>query len=333
MSNNVVLLGRAGCALPPFRVRFPWIGPDLQTVRNFLHFDPPDLARYASRRLHLPLMDGSGDVLWALMNLPAVDSGKPIIVLIHGLTGCETSRNIQVSTAYHLSRGFPVLRLNLRNAGPSLGKCRLLYHAGRSDDLRGALAALPAELKSRKVFLIGVSLGGNLLLKGLAERAGMDNVVGAASVCAPIDLKAAQSQVMQRRNWLYHRHLLRWLVRDAQLAAGDGLLAAQLRDIRSIYEFDDRIVAPMGGFDSADDYYRRCSAAPRLSSITVPTLLIAASNDPWIPGASYFAHEWQPDGPLTVAITPGGGHVGFHATKNSMPWHNRAIGAFIDSLL
>ena len=161
----------------------------------------------------------------------------------------------------------------------------------------------------------------------------MDKVVGAASVCAPIDLKAAQGQIMRRRNWLYHRHLLRWLVRDAQLVAGGGSLTNQLRDIRSIYEFDDRIVAPMGGFDSADDYYRRCSAAPRLSSITVPTLLIAASNDPWIPSESYFGHEWRSDGPLSVAITPGGGHVGFHATKNPMPWHNRAIGAFIDSLL
>src|SRR5688500_1740849 len=188
MSNNPLLLGRRAAPFPPFRARIPWIGGDLQTIKNFLRFVPPDMDAYPSRRLHLPLRDGSGDALWSLLNMPREDVGKPIVVLIHGLTGGEMSRNIQASAAYHLSRGFPVLRLNLRNAGPSLGRCKHFYHAGRSQDLRDAMAGLPAEFDARKIFLIGVSLGGNLLLKCMAERAGLDRVIGAASVCAPIDL-------------------------------------------------------------------------------------------------------------------------------------------------
>jgi predicted alpha/beta-fold hydrolase len=333
MSNRLRLLGRAACTFPSFRPRFPWLGADLQTLKNFIRFVPPDLSAYPHHRLHLPLRDGSGDALWSLVNIPREDIGKPVVVLIHGLTGGEMSRNIQASAAYHLSRGFPVLRLNLRNAGPSLGKCRHFYNAGRSEDLRDAIAALPSPFDARRLFLIGVSLGGNLLLKCIAERAGLDRVIGAASVCAPIDLKAAQRRIMEPRNRLYHRHLLRWLIRDTQCIAGGLPMADRLHTLRTIYDFDDQVVAPMGGFESADDYYRRSSAAALLPSIEKPTLLITAANDPWIPVRSYLEREWRSDGPLTVAIASGGGHVGFHAKGSPVPWHNRAIGAFIDSLL
>ena len=333
MSNNPRLRGRGRCALPAFHARFPWIGGDLQTLRNTLHFAPPDLGRYRAERLHLPLRDGSGDILWALLNHPTEEHRKPVVVLIHGLTGSENSRNIIASTAYHLARGFPVLRVNLRNAGPSLGRCQHFYHAGRSADLRDVLAGVPLGLRTRGMFLIGVSLGGNLLLKCLAEREGLESVRGAASVCAPIDLRAAQRRIMEPRNALYHAHLLGCLKRDAAALYGDPATASVLRSIRSIYQFDDRIVAPRGGFDGAEDYYARCSAAPLLSTVLAPTLLLTAANDPWIPAHSYLERSWDERGPLTLAITPDGGHVGFHAKDSSVPWHNRAIGAFIDSLL
>lgn len=332
MSKSLLVMGTFA-ELPPFHARFPWLGGDLQTLKNTLRFTPPDFSGYLSVRHTLALRDGSGDALWALLNMPREDDGRPVIILIHGLTGGELSRNIQVSAAYHLSRGFPVLRLNLRNAGPSLGACRHFYHAGRSGDLRDAIAALPRDLLRRRLFLVGVSLGGNLLLKTLAERGGLDDVFGAASVCAPIDLKAAQRRIMEPRNALYHRHLLRWLIRDTRRVAGGLPMADRLPGIRSIYEFDDQVVAPLGGFSSADDYYRRSSAAPVLDQIEKPTLLLTAADDPWIPAKSYLERTWRRDGPLTAAITAGGGHVGFHAKGSAVPWHNRAIGAFIDSLL
>ncbi|MGE3476981.1 MAG: YheT family hydrolase [Rhodospirillaceae bacterium] len=332
MSNNPRRLGLIACELPPFHARAPWLGGDLQTLRNTLHFAPPDLAAYRRHSLQLPLRDGSGDALIASLNLPSENGTKPLVVLIHGLTGSETSRNILASTAYHLSRGHPVLRLNLRNAGPSRGKCRHFYHAGRSQDLRDALAALPGELTAHGVFLVGVSLGGNMLLKGLSEREGLERVIGAASVCAPIDLKAAQMRIMARRNFVYQHHLLGFLVRDSRFIVKDTPLAARLPALRTIYDFDDRIVAPLGGFTGADDYYARSSAGPRLGAVAKPTLLIAAADDPWIPLASYTNREWLQNEPLSVAITPGGGHVGFHAKDSAVPWHDRAIGAYIDSL-
>lgn len=332
MRNNPLVLGRPTAPLPPFHARFPWLGGDLQTLKNTLHFTPPDLGPNPTQRLHLPLRDGSGDALWCALDRPSSDREKPLVILIHGLTGGEASRNILTSAAYHLSRGNPVLRINLRNAGPSLGKCRHFYHAGRSQDLRDALAALPASLTARGVFLIGVSLGGNMLLKGLAERDGLDKVIGAASVCAPIDLKAAQRRIMAPRNTLYQKHLLRALIQDTRCVVADHPVAKRLNSLRTIYEFDDEVVAPLNGFSGADDYYHRSSAAPLLNSIEKPTLLITAADDPWIPVSAYLDWAWHESGPLSVAITPGGGHVGFHGKDSSAPWHNRAIGIFIDSL-
>ncbi|MEQ9449033.1 MAG: alpha/beta fold hydrolase, partial [Rhodospirillaceae bacterium] len=203
-SADVIVLGRKRMPVPGYKPRGPWRGGDLQTLHNFITRPAPDFSEYAEERLFLPMNDGSGDRLWALLNRPIKDTGKPAIVLVHGLTGCETSRNIMVSAAYHLTNGHPVVRLNLRGAGPSLGESRGHYHAGRSSDLRDALFGLPADLKARGVFVVGVSLGGNMALKFAAENEDMDDVLGVASVCAPIDLKAAQERIMSPRNALYH---------------------------------------------------------------------------------------------------------------------------------
>ena len=139
---NPIVRGPARLPFPPFRPRFPWIGGDLQTVRNTLTW--PGASLGPTSRLMLPLADG--DQLWAALNLPETATAKPTVIVIHGLTGDEDSRNIQTSAAYHLARGFPVIRLNLRGAGPSLGTSRSHYHAGRSQDLREALATLPPEV-------------------------------------------------------------------------------------------------------------------------------------------------------------------------------------------
>jgi len=318
--------------LPAFRPRFPWIGGDLQTIRNNLVGKAPALP--GTIRLTLPMSDGSGDELLAALNMPDDDHGKPLVILIHGLTGDEDSTNIATSAAWHRRRGHPVLRLNLRGAGPSRGLTRQHYHAGRSADLRDALKALPTDLKRRGVFITGTSLGGNLVLKFLAENEGCDGVIAGASISAPIDLKAAQVRIMAPRNGIYHRHLFKTMTDDAALSSGThrALYDANAGRIHTIYDFDDLIVAPGNGFTGADDYYRRSSAAPLLDRITIPTLVIHARSDPWIPAAAYVNRLWPEGGP-TLLLTADGGHVGFHGAGDAIPWHNHAIAAFFDKML
>ena len=337
MTNELVLvpllqtltLGHPSAPFPPFAPRFPWIGGDLQTIRNTLVRPHPDLSDAA--RLTLPI--SGGDSLWVLLNLPYPDTGKPLIILVHGLTGGEDSANIVTSAAFHRARGFPVLRLNMRGAGPSLATSTGHYHAGRSADLHEAIAALPAHLRARGLFITGISLGGNAVLKFLSEDNG--SVIAGAATSAPIDLKAAQLRIMAPRNRIYHRHLLTQMKADAAKGRGAqrALYDANAARIRTIYDFDDLVVAPGNGFADAEDYYRRCSAGPLLNRITRPTLVIHADDDPWVPSSMYRARSWPAAPPVTLLMPGDGGHVGFHGTGSPVPWHDRAIAAFFDRML
>jgi predicted alpha/beta-fold hydrolase len=236
-----------------------------------------------------------------------------------------------VSAAYHLGQGYPVIRLNLRGAGPSLGKCEGHYHAGKSADLRDAIAAMPTTLKSAGLFIVGVSLGGSIVLKYMAENKGMNNVLGAATVCTPIDLRAAQRRIMEPRNTIYHRHLLRSMKQDARLWAGKNANSVRsvLPAINSVYDFDNLIVAHHNGFEGAEDYYERSSAKPLLGKISKPTLLLHPLTDPWVPAKMYLDLEWREDAALTLVIPSDGGHVGFHEEVSRIPWHDRCIGKFL----
>jgi len=190
---------------PDFAPRAPWLGADLQTLRNVLR-GPVFAPRPEDEgvRLVLPLTDGSGDRLAArYFEAEAPRDGAPLVVLIHGLGGTTDSAYIQVTTTLLLRLGYPSLQLNLRGAGESRPLCREQYHAGRTGDLRDALAALPAEMIAGGVVVVGYSLGGNMVLKYAAEYGGLR---GAVSISAPIDLAAASHRFLARRNRLYLRY-------------------------------------------------------------------------------------------------------------------------------
>src|ERR1700691_1130162 len=132
--------------LPPFRQRLPWWGADLQTMRCVLVKSRAPLDLYPQERLLIPMNDGSGDTLAAMLGRLRAETARPLVVLIHGLTGLEDSFYMRESAAHFLSQGFPVLRLNLRGVGRSRPLCATQYHAGSSDDLARVFAALPSDL-------------------------------------------------------------------------------------------------------------------------------------------------------------------------------------------
>lgn len=314
-------------SFPVFRPRAPWWGGDLQTLRNTLRPPRAPLADEGERLL-LPMDDGSGDRLAArLHRVP--DARRPLAVLIHGLSGSEESAYLTTSAAALLRRGHPVLRLNLRGAGASRPHCRWQYHAGRSTDLRDALRALEPALLGGGVCLVGYSLGGNMLLKFLAEYGAGLPIVAAVAVSAPIDLAAASRRILMRRNRVYHRHLLHYMKLEAlaapELSPDD---AARIRAAASIWEFDDHFVAPRNGWSGAAEYYAVNSARGFLDAIRAPTLVVHALDDPWIPADAYASYDWSRNPHLVPLLAPGGGHVGFHARDSAEPWHDRCIGQF-----
>ncbi len=334
MTTGYTVYGHAPVEFPPFRALFPWVGGDLQTIRNTVTSADDSQPTPASERIQLPMNDGSGDSLLGLLSNTRSETTLPLLVLMHGLTGSESSRNITASAKHFASLGFPVLRLNLRGAGPSLGLCKEHYHAGRFQDLSAALTALPQRVSQNGFVMVGVSLGGNTLLKFAAETAQEHNVHAMVSVSAPIDLKMSQQRIMASRNMLYHRYLLDRMKADALVAAQDKAAMTEiLKSVRSVYDYDDLIVAPPNNFDGAEDYYKRCSATYVLDKISIPTLLIHAATDPWIPLSMYMDHSWPADGPLSLIVSEDGGHVGFHNKDHAVPWHDVCTGEYFLSVL
>ncbi len=313
----------------PFQPRAPWWGPDLQTLRNFFAARSGGRPHLEGDRLRLAMKDGSGDQLAALLS-PASGS-KPLVVLVHGLTGCETSMNMVRAASHHHGLGYSVLRLNLRGAGPSRATCTGDYHAGCSRDLADALTSLIEEipeLTKNGIFLSAVSLGANVMIKFLAEYGADFPVRAAASISAPIDLAASSRKVMRPRNALYHR----WLLDRMKIDCGGSDLhpseRAVMGKVRTVFEFDDLFLAPRHGFEGAEHYYSECGAGRFLEAVRIPTLIIHAQNDPWIPVAPYMAYDWSRNGRLTPLLPRAGGHVGFHASGHDAAWHDRCASAF-----
>ena len=307
---------------PVFRERAPWIGCDLQTLRNYLRGAAPELP--GGERLWLAMPDG--DKLAARLDRPLVaEPSTPLVVVVHGLAGCESSCDT-VATARHLvNAGWSVLRLNLRGSEPSRSSSYGRYHAGKTEDLEAALHALPLELARRGIFLVGHSLGGNLVLKFMGEGVYDLPVLGAAAISTPLDLAGTCARMMEPRNLAYHRHMLRAM--KAEALTGDAALTSAERtaiaSARNVYEFDDKFVGPHFGYRDAPEYYEANRSSRFLAEIKTPTLVVQAFDDPWIPSACYAAVDWSSLPWIETALTQNGGHLGFHGVGSATPWHDR----------
>jgi predicted alpha/beta-fold hydrolase len=320
--------------LEPFRPRFPWLTADLQTIANRILPPTASLGAASSERIRLPMADGSGDTLLATLDRPVSDRGGPLVILIHGLTGSEASAYVRTTARHMLSLGHRVLRLNLRAAGPSRTTCGDIYYAGRSQDFRAVLKLLDPALTANGIFAAGYSLGGNMLLKFMGEEGASAPLIGAAAVCTPIDLSVTCQHMLRPRNRIYHRYILGQMKAEAT-AEGAHLTAAERAAIlgsRSVWEYDDVFIAPRHGFAGAEDYYEKNKALRFMPAIRKPTLVIAAGDDPWVPIAIYRGFDWKAHPDLTPLLPDGGGHVGFHAAGNAVPWHDRAIERFIGGI-
>ena len=319
--------------LPPFRPRFPWWGADLQTLAVLLHSPVSDLSPHATERVCFPMADRSGDILLGMLDRPAEPHDRcPLVILIHGLTGCEDSAYILSAARHLLDCGYGVLRLNVRGAGPSRAYCGEHYHAGRTADFRRVLQQIPDDLKRNGVVAIGYSLGGAMLLKYLGEEGAFAPLKAAASICAPIDLLRTGHHLMRPRNWLYHSYILNCMKAET-LAEGSRLSDEEreiVRSARTVFDYDDRFIAPRYGFRGAEDYYALCAPRQFMPEIRIPTMMLAACDDPWIPIEHYRDFKWSANPWLLPVMPETGGHVGFHGDISGRPWCNLAIEKFLE---
>jgi predicted alpha/beta-fold hydrolase len=222
-------------------------------------------------------------------------------------------------------RGWAADLLIFRGCGDEPNRAPRFYHSGETGDLEMALRRIEAEHPNAPIVLAGVSLGGNVLLKFLGERgpAISDRVVAAAAISVPFDLERGARFISTGFSRIYDRHFLKTLRQKAlaKLERYPGLFDADaLNRATNIYAFDDAVTAPVHGFRDAHDYYSRSSSLGFLDRIAVPTLLLSAIDDPFLPAAVLdevrCVSEANPC--LHAEFTEHGGHVGFIGGR--VPW-------------
>jgi hypothetical protein len=236
------------------------------------------------------------------------------LVLFHGLEGCSDSHYARSVAAHAVRLGWRLAIPHFRGCSGEPNRRPRAYHSGDSEELDWILRKF-----SRPVRAMGVSLGGNALLKWLGEQgeAARSRVRRAAAVSAPIDLAAAGNALDRGLNrLLYTRHFLATLRPKslAKLALFPGLYDAEaIRAARTFREFDNLVTAPLHGFRDTDDYWSRASSGPHLAGIRVPTLLLNARNDPFLPEHALLAAAREAAPAVVLEFPATGGHAGFLA--------------------
>ncbi|MCA1567842.1 MAG: alpha/beta fold hydrolase [Acidobacteria bacterium] len=246
----------------------------------------------------------------------------PTLLLVHGLEGSSESIYM-LSTALKAHRaGFNVLRLNMRTCGDTLHLTQTLYNSGMSQDLGAVVEELVERDRLTDLFLGGFSLGGNMSLK-LAGEYGAHfppELKGVCAISPSVELAASAATIERRSNWVYQRRFIRSLKRRMREAARlypERYDASEIALVRTLREFDERYTAPYGGFSDAADYYARSSSLPLIPRIQIPTLVIHAEDDPFIPFDS-LRHPSVGANPNVMLLAPRhGGHVGFVGDGNT----------------
>lgn len=284
--------------------------------------------RYAYRSQHRADTERFFDVekdarLLAHCRWQAEPLAHPTTLLVHGLEGSSTSIYMLGTADKAFRAGFNVVRLNLRNCGDTEHLTPTLYNSGMASDLRAVIKELIEDDRLPEIFLVGFSMSGNMALK-LGGEEGDEVPRELAAICAispSVDLTSCAEAVERRANWVYRKSFvlsLRSRIRRKQKLYPDLYDISDLHLVRTIRDFDERYTAADGGYENADDYYRRASALPLIRHIRIPTLIIHAQDDPFIPFQPFLDPSIAANPHVLLDAPPNGGHVGFVAADTEV---------------
>jgi uncharacterized protein len=255
-----------------------------------------------------------GNQVLARCRWQAQPTEHPTLLMWHGMEG-STASNYMLTTAEKTFRcGFNVVRVNLRNCGGTEHLSETLYHGGLTGDQRAVIDELITRDGLPGLYVAGFSLGGNMVLK-LAGEYGEDPPRELKAICAvspSIDLRASTTLIARRRNWIYQQDFLRRLKNRIKLKEKlfpNRYDSGLLRGVRSVEQFDNQFVAPHFGFADANDYYAQASSRPYIGRIRVPTLIIHAKDDPFIPFEPMLDPSIVSNPYVLLVATERGGHV------------------------
>ena len=260
----------------------------------------------------------------------------PTFIALHGLEGSSEAHYMRGMADKAFADGFNVVLLNQRNCGGTEHLSTTLYHSGLSSDVDLVMRELTAE-GHRAIVIAGYSLGGNLALK-LAGDYGRDApaaLKAIAAVSPVMDLPRCVDALERPANFFYQWNFVRNLkarMRRKAAAFPDRFSIEPLTRIRTVRQFDEEYTAPFFGFRDATDYYYRAAALRVVDRIEVPTLIIVASDDPFVPADSFRQSAVTGNPHITLRVSPHGGHCAFIATANGSGdgyWAERRVVDFL----
>lgn len=253
------------------------------------------------------------------------EAGRPRLLLLHGLEGTPRSHYVRGFFVEARRRGWAADLLLFRCCGDEPNRLLRSYHSGETGDIDLVARRLRAEDPGRPIVAAGVSLGGNVLLKWLGEQGerAKEVVVRAAAISTPYDLAEGCRHLERGFSRVYGWHFLRTLrakAREKHARFPGRVRWGDVARSRTLWEFDDAFTAPVHGFRDAADYYARASSIGFLAGIRVPTLLLSAADDPFLPPAvlDRVRAVVGANSAVTMQFSDRGGHVGF--IGGMTPW-------------
>lgn len=247
--------------------------------------------------------------------------GGRAVLLVHGLGGEVRKGPLERLTRLLVERGIRVFRMELRGVGAGMMDAKGWTHAGRSEDVASTLRAIEKWVPGSPLALVGLSMGGNQILKMLGEmgRKPFAQIRKAIAVAPPVCLHTCSGSISRGLNRIYDLNFVRSLNRQVQRRKKIlGLKSSKgNRKPHRLRQFDQELTAPACGFANADEYYTRASSRPLLKEIEVPTLILVADDDPIVPIHSF--NELDVSTNVELKVTRGGGHLGYLSTKVAAP--------------
>ncbi|MFG0334387.1 MAG: YheT family hydrolase [Maioricimonas sp. JB049] len=283
----------------------------------------PTRSRVAGRTTRHAVDVSDGDRVVVHEDCPAIWSpGDRVAVLVHGLCGSYASGYMVRIASKLMARGVRTFRMDLRGCGAGRNLASNPYHGGRSDDVGHVLAHVSRLCGASPITAAGFSLGGSLLLRLIGEGSPLvpKQLVKAAAVNAPLDLKRCSLSLKHSAGGRYDRYLARLMfeqVRGTRLWRTDVPLARRGSPPSRVTEFDDLYTAPVTGFRDAFHYYDECSASPYVRQIEIPTLMIASRDDPLVPIGVYEDVDVSPA--VNLVLSDRGGHLGYITGRTTDP--------------
>jgi predicted alpha/beta-fold hydrolase len=246
------------------------------------------------------------------------------IFMVHGLEGSGEAGYIRSLSVAALRAGFAAHRFHMRTCGGTERLCRTLYHAGLTSDLLAVIREFRGEGRA-PAFLVGFSLGGNVVLKLAGEmgESAREYVQGVCTVSAPLDLAACARRIGERDNRVYEARFVRAM--RQRLCATGRYQKGEFAGLHSVFGLDDRFTAPSFGFGDAANYYRTQSSIGYLAGLRVPALLIQSRDDTFVPFAIYESAAVRSNPWIRLMVTERGGHLGFIGRRPNRLWLDEAI--------